>query len=84
MVKVAIGNVNVLVQAEFLEYFNLRPDVEKAFGYSHAVKIGTHIKISGAVSIDDEGSPSAANEEMLLRFGKGSKTLWLYLRRCGY
>ena len=30
------------------EYFLLRPDVEKAFGYSHAVKICNQIKISGA------------------------------------
>ena len=26
------------------EYFNLRPEVEKAYGYSHAVKIGNDIK----------------------------------------
>ena len=25
------------------EYFNLRPGVEKAYGYSHAVKIGNDI-----------------------------------------
>jgi 2-iminobutanoate/2-iminopropanoate deaminase len=41
------------------EYFLLRPEVEKAFGYSHAVKIGNDIKISGAVSMDDEGNPTA-------------------------
>ena len=35
------------------EYFLLRPDVEKAFGYSHAVKVCNQIKISGAVSMDD-------------------------------
>ena len=28
------------------EYFLLRPDVEKGYGYSHAVKIGNEIKIS--------------------------------------
>ena len=37
------------------EYFLLRPEVEKAYGYTHAVKIGDDIKISGAVSMDDEG-----------------------------
>ena len=42
------------------EYFLLRPEVEKAYGYSHAVKICNQIKISGAVSMDDEGSPTAA------------------------
>ena len=42
------------------EYFSLRPEVEKAYGYSHAVKICNQIKISGAVSMDNEGSPTAA------------------------
>lgn len=41
--------------SETPEYFNLRPKVEKDYGYSHAVKIGDHIKISGAVSMDDSG-----------------------------
>ncbi len=40
------------------EYFSLRPEVEKAYGYSHAVKIGNSIKVSGAVSMDDEGTPT--------------------------
>lgn len=44
------------------EYFLLRPEVEKAYGYSHAVKIGNHIKISGAVSMDDEGHPTAIGD----------------------
>jgi len=44
------------------EYFLLRPEVEKAFGYSHAVKIGNDIKISGAVSMDDEGNPTATGD----------------------
>lgn len=44
------------------EYFNLRPEVEKAYGYSHAVKIGDSIKVSGAVSMDDEGNPSAVGD----------------------
>ena len=37
------------------EYFLLRPKLEKEYGYSHAVKIGNDIKISGAVSMDDNG-----------------------------
>lgn len=44
------------------EFFLLRPDVERAFGYSHAVKIGNNIKISGAVSMDDEGNPTAVGD----------------------
>ena len=44
------------------EYFLLRPEIEKAYGYSHAVKIGNSIKISGAVSMDDEGNPTAVGD----------------------
>lgn len=44
------------------EYFCLRPEVEKAYGYSHAVKIGNSIKVSGAVSMDMEGNPTAAGD----------------------
>ncbi|WP_337956455.1 hypothetical protein [Maribacter polysiphoniae] len=29
-------------------------EIEKAYGYSHALKIGNDIKISGAVSMDDK------------------------------
>lgn len=36
-------------------YFNLRPKLEKEYGYSHAVKIGNNLKISGAVSMNDSG-----------------------------
>jgi enamine deaminase RidA (YjgF/YER057c/UK114 family) len=48
-----------VAQTEKPEYFLLRPETEKAYGYSHAVKIGNDIKISGAVSMDDEGNPTA-------------------------
>lgn len=44
------------------EYFNLRPQVEKSYGYTHAIKIGNDIKISGAVSMDDEGNPIAVGD----------------------
>ena len=52
----------VKAPTEKVEYFLLRPEVEKAYGYSHAVKIGNDIKISGAVSMDDEGSPTAIGD----------------------
>ncbi|QBA65590.1 RidA family protein [Muriicola soli] len=52
----------VLVVSEKPEYFLLRPEVEKAYGYSHAVKIGNSIKISGAVSMDNEGNPTAIGD----------------------
>jgi len=41
------------------EYFLLRPEAEKNYGYSHAVRIGDELIISGAVSMDDSGSPTA-------------------------
>jgi 2-iminobutanoate/2-iminopropanoate deaminase len=44
------------------EYFHLRPEVEKSFGYTHAVRIGDAIRISGAVSMDDEGNPTAVDD----------------------
>jgi len=44
------------------QYFMLRPEVEKAYGYTHAVKIGNDIKISGAVSMDDMGNPTAVGD----------------------
>jgi enamine deaminase RidA (YjgF/YER057c/UK114 family) len=57
------GNeTEVVVESEQPEYFLLRPEVEKAYGYSHAVKIGNSIKISGAVSMDDEGNPTAVGD----------------------
>ena len=42
-------------QSDKPEYFNLRPKLEKDYGYSHAVKIGDDLKISGAVSMNDSG-----------------------------
>lgn len=52
----------VIAESKKPEYFLLRPDVEKAYGYSHAVKIGNNIKISGAVSMDNEGNPTAIGD----------------------
>ncbi len=52
----------VIVESEKPEYFLLRPGVEKAYGYSHAVKIGNSIKISRAVSMDDKGNPTAVGD----------------------
>ena len=50
------------VLIETPEYFSLRPETEKAYGYTHAVKIGNEIKISGAVSMDDAGNPTAKGD----------------------
>ncbi len=45
------------------EYFQLRsPETENGFGYSFAVKIGNHIKASGAVSMNEAGNPTAVGD----------------------
>jgi 2-iminobutanoate/2-iminopropanoate deaminase len=48
--------VKETVKAEEPEYFLLRPEVEKMYGYTHAVRIGDDLKISGAVSMDYDGN----------------------------
>lgn len=48
--------------AEAPEYFQLRPAVEKAYGYTHAVRIGDEVIISGAVSMDSAGNPTALGD----------------------
>ena len=48
-------------------YFNLRPKLEKEYGYTHAVQIGDDLKISGAVSMDDAGTllaPGSMEQQM--------------------
>jgi 2-iminobutanoate/2-iminopropanoate deaminase len=50
------------MMADTPEYFQLRPEVEKAYGYTHAVKIGITSRISGAVSMDAEGTPTAVGD----------------------
>jgi enamine deaminase RidA (YjgF/YER057c/UK114 family) len=44
------------------EYFLFRPEVEKTYGYTHAVRLGDDVKISGAVSMDDRGNLVAAGD----------------------
>lgn len=52
----------VIIKEAKPEFFMLRPEIEKAYGYSHAVKIGNVIKVSGAVSMDDNGNPTAVGD----------------------
>ena len=65
--------------ADTAEYFLLRPKLEKEYGYSHAVRIGDDLKISGAVSMDDNGvivAPENMEQQMKncsAYFGKESK-----------
>ena len=60
--KASVNNDTKPIKTETPEYFSLRPEVEKSYGYTHAVKIGNDIKISGAVSMDDKGNPTAKGD----------------------
>jgi len=76
----AVFNCNV-ASAGDADYFLLRPGVEKAYGYSHAVKIGNDLKISGAVSMDDEGNATAVGDleqQMKNAYGDLEKVLKHY------
>ena len=57
-----VQEADVQAVQEAPEYFLLRPEVEKAYGYTHAIKIGNDIKISGAVSMDEQGNPTAVGD----------------------
>lgn len=61
-VKETATPIELVIQTETPEYFLFRPEVEKMYGYSHAVKIGNNIIISGAVSMDDQGNPTAIGD----------------------
>lgn len=57
----------VVTHVDTPEYYLFRPKVEKEYGYTHAVKIGDHVKISGAVSMDDNGvivAPESLEQQM--------------------
>jgi enamine deaminase RidA (YjgF/YER057c/UK114 family) len=63
------------------EYFMLRPEVEKTYGYTHAVRIGDDIKVSGAVSMDDKGNltaPGSMEQQMKNCYGDLEKILKHY------
>ncbi|QHV99757.1 RidA family protein [Spirosoma endbachense] len=56
-----------IAQTDTLDYFLLRPEVEKSYGYSNAVRIGNDLKISGVASMDDAGNliaPGNLREQM--------------------
>lgn len=58
-----IGNIEKEVaKPDKPEYFLLRPDLEKMYGYTQAVKIGNIVKVGGVISIDDKGSPIGKND----------------------
>lgn len=45
------------IQSEKPTYFYLRPNIEKMYGYTQAVKVGNIVKIGGVISIDENGKP---------------------------
>ena len=52
----------VAQETETVEYYSLRPETEKAYGYTHAVRLGNDIKLSEAVSMDDAGNPTTKGD----------------------
>jgi 2-iminobutanoate/2-iminopropanoate deaminase len=70
-------------QPEIPEYFLLRPEVEKTYGYSHAVRIGDDLKISGAVSMDNAGNLIGAGD-MELQMKNCYSDLEKILKHYGY
>jgi len=64
-----------------LSIFYSGPGLEKTYGYSHAVKIGDDLKISGAVSMDSVGNLTAAgnmDQQMKNCYGDLDKILKHY------
>jgi 2-iminobutanoate/2-iminopropanoate deaminase len=79
--QVTAEKETMATQRDTLEYFNLRPKLEKDYGYSHAVKIGDDLKISGAVSMNDSGvivAPGDMQQQMKNCYGDLEKILQHY------
>lgn len=55
-------NTTHAVQSEKPEYFLLRPNLEKMYGYTQAVKVGNLVKIGGVISIDENGNAIAKGD----------------------
>jgi enamine deaminase RidA (YjgF/YER057c/UK114 family) len=70
-------------KTEIPEYFNLRPKLEKEYGYTHAVRIGDDLKISGAVSMTDSGT-IIGNGDMELQMKNCYSDLEKILKHYGY
>jgi len=77
------GNSNSHNKSAIPEYFSLRPEIEKAYGYTHAVKIGDDLKISGAVSMDKDGNLIGAGD-MNLQMKNCYSDLEKILKHYGY
>lgn len=51
-----------VLEAEEPEYYHLRAELEKMYGYTQAVRIGNIVKIGGVVSIDDKGNHTGKDD----------------------
>ena len=49
-------------QQEKPDYFLLRPELEKMYGYTQAVRVGNIVKIGGVISIDEKGNAIAKDD----------------------
>jgi 2-iminobutanoate/2-iminopropanoate deaminase len=79
--KNSTGNVAQVAKIDTTEYFSLRPKLEKQYGYTHAVRIGNDLKISGAVSMDDNGvivAPGSMEQQMKNCYSDLEKILMHY------
>lgn len=48
--------------SERFDVFKLPPEVEGSDGYVHAIRVGDRVLISGAVTMDPAGKPTAAGD----------------------
>lgn len=78
MFSVVVSGCATRSTHEVPEYYLFRPAVEKAYGYAHAVRIGDHVRISGAVSMNDQGelvAPGNLEQQMKNCYGDLAKIL---------
>lgn len=57
-----VNTVNGKTKTEQADYFHLRPELEKMYGFTQAVRIGNTLKIGGVISIDAQGKPLAKED----------------------
>lgn len=51
-------------ESEKPDYFLLRPELEKMYGYTQAVRVGDLVKIGGVISVDATGNPIGKDDYM--------------------
>lgn len=71
-----------VIKSEKPEYFLLRPDLEKMYGYTQAVRIGNIVKVGGVISIDNSGK-AVAKDDFLQQMKNCYESLNLVLKHYG-